>query len=357
MMPGVDADASPPEVPRQVPRQGSRQGPRRGSRQGPRAVPADSLHDDLRPWRSLPRLEAPIELRECDAKIDGLFDLPPGSAATLAQVTGDGAVHTTRWRGTGETGFYPASTIKWITGAMTVALLEAHRWPIDSVLHLGDDPPRTFRDLLLAMLVVSDNDAFNTLQETVGFAETHAWLKRWGVAHGLIRRHFRQPRYNHSRAAFVVTPTGARHPIAARPAADIPRSADPRPAPLGNPEANYFTTDDLIRIGVASLAGPLREAKDFDLFTAGLAWTNQCDVREGIAGVPGGPPFVVLNKPGWWPPDGANCELCYLFEVGRRRHFFLAVYCQGDEATARQKIRGMGRSLVTALAAGTLELA
>jgi len=326
MMPGVDAAASP--------------------------HPGQT--DPLRPWLSLPRLHPPVALRDSAASIDALFDMPAGSAVTLAQVAGDGRVVATRWRGTGETGFYPASTIKWITGALTVELLHERRWPIDSVLHLGDDKPRTFRDLLLAMLAASDNDAFNTLQETVGFARTHDWLRRWGVRHGLIRRHFRRPRYNHSRAARVVTPAGQAHTLPARPAADIPRSADRRPAPLGNPDANYFTTDDLIRVGVASLAGPTRDAKDFDLLTAGLAWTNQCDVREGVARAPGPPAFVVLNKPGWWPPDGANSELCYLYDARGRRHFFLAVYCQGDEAAAEHHIRAMARALAAALTDGTL---
>ena len=75
------------------------------------ALPRASNADDLRPWRSLPRVEPPIVLRDRGTAFDDLFDLPPGSAATLAQVTDYGCVLATFLRGTAATVYFPASTI------------------------------------------------------------------------------------------------------------------------------------------------------------------------------------------------------------------------------------------------------
>lgn len=326
---------------------------------------------NLYPWRRLPRTALPIRLADAHADIDGLFDLPEGSALTLARVdaavdaSGDPApapptLQAVRWRDSGPTGFYPASTIKWITAALTVAWMDGHGLTPDTVIAVGDDRPATLRDLILGCLVMSDNEAFNTLQEAAGFAETHAALRAWGVQHGLIRRHFTRPHWNHSREVRCFLPGGRIHTVDARPAADIPLNLDPRPAPLGNPEANYFTTDDFVISAAASLMGPTRDATSFPLLTQGLGWTNQNYIREGLsrvtADLPERPAFVTLSKPGWWPPDGANSEMAYVYDATDGGHYFLAIYIQGTNDEARAAMTEATRHLFAAVRSGRLVL-
>ncbi len=137
----------------------------------------------------------------------------------------------------------------------------------------------------------------------------------------------------------------------------MPLSTD-RPPPDGNPEANAFTTDDLVRVGAATLMGPTRDAASFGLFTAGLSWTCQAYVRTGLARLtasrPDHPGFVVLNKPGWWPPDGANSELNYIHDVSNDRHFLLGVYCQGTEEEAEAGTAAAAEAVGAALLDGRL---
>lgn len=315
----------------------------------------------LYPWHGLPRIDPPITLRDVAADLDDLFSLPDGSAVTLGQV--DPATHqlfAARWRDSGSTGFYPASTIKWITAAMAVAWMEEHRLDPDTVIAVGDDRPATLRELILSSLVMSDNEAFNTLQEAVGFAETHAAMQRWGVQHALIRRHFTRPHWNHSRAVQVFPAHGKPWTLDARPPANIPLNADARPTPLGNPESNYFTTDDFVIAAAATLMGPTRDARGFPLLTQGLGWTNQNYIRQGLteltAHLPGRPGFVTLSKPGWWPPDGANSEVAYIYDVKRDRHFFLAIYIQGSLEVAEQVMPEAARQVFKALSTDQIEI-
>ncbi|MEM6853338.1 MAG: serine hydrolase, partial [Planctomycetota bacterium] len=162
----------------------------------------------LEPWLALPRIESTVRLIDSGADLDGLFDMPDGSTLTVASVdmaTGD--LHTARWRGTGDVGFYPASTIKWITAAMAVAWMDQHDMSPETVIQLGDERPATMRELILSSLMMSDNDAFNTLQESVGFAETYAAMKNWGVQHveRVVVAHHQaaEDQLAHRRGAFV----------------------------------------------------------------------------------------------------------------------------------------------------------
>lgn len=315
----------------------------------------------LAPWLSLPRVETPIQLIDAPGSIDDLFDLPDGSTLSVAAVDmKTGNLHTIRWRDTGEVGFYPASTIKWITAAMAVDWMDQHGMGPETVIQLGDERPATLRELILSCLIQSDNEAFNTLQESVGFAETYAAMKRWGVEHSMIRRHFTRPHWNHSRPIKVFFPDGKTASIAERPAADIPLNLDPRPAPLGNPEANYFTSDDFVICGAATLMGKTRDATCFPLLTEGLGWTNQNYVREGLTQLTGEldrrPAFATLTKPGWWPGDGANSELVYVYDASHDRHYFVGIYTQGTNDDARVQMNLAARKVFGAIHRGELDL-
>ena len=309
------------------------------------------------PWLSLPRIEGAVELIDAGPVLDGLFELTPGSALTLTRVEpGAGRLHTARWRGTGEVGFYPASTIKWITGAMTLAWLDEHRLPATAVIQVGDDPPATVRDLLLDMLAFSGNHAFNNLQETVGLAETHSTLRGWGIEQSLVRRFFVRPRRSDSRAVRVTPPDGESFLIDPRPEAQIPLN----PSSSGNRESNYFTTDDFVRVAAATLMGPTRDTRYFQTFTQGLSWTNHCYTREGLARLTAEqaerPGFVVLNKPGWWPPDGETSELCYVYNISRDAHYFLAASLKGPIASARRTLAEAVNTVFRGLYAGQIGL-
>ena len=347
---------------------------------------------DRSPWTTLPRIDGPIALREAHESLDDLFDLPDGSACSVARITESGAVVTARWRDTGHLGWYPASTIKWVTAAMACDVAEELDLPADCTIELAADPapgveaaadpPRTLRELMLGELVMSDNDFFCQLQEFVGFQRTHDTMRqRWGVRDSLIRRHFRRPRFNHSRQATVCFPPqadGTRRAalvLPARPTADIPlndwgttrepirndpdtQHPDDRNA---NRASNYFTCDDALRCVVATLAGPTRDRRLFDLFTQGLAYTNQRYVANGLAALsaqrPERPAFVSLNKPGWWPPDGNNAEWVYVYDLTLREHYAMAIYVQGTNEEASEHMAEAARRIFEAIHAGrwTLE--
>ncbi|MEM6749105.1 MAG: serine hydrolase [Planctomycetota bacterium] len=317
-------------------------------------MPADLAVAD-RPWLTLPELQGAPQLVDAGDGLDDLFDLTDRSAFTLARVEADGTLTTWRWRDTGAQGFYPASTIKWITGALSLLWADDHGLPLDAVVQVGDDPPVPYRDLLLGMLTMSDNDHFNTLQEAVGFAETRDALLAWGVNDGLIRRNFKRPRFSHSRQVRLWVDGQARAVIRARPTPEIPLN----PNYDGNAESNYFTPDDFIRAGAATLMRPeFRNTRHFETFVAGLAYTNQCYTRLGLARVTAElderPAFVVLNKPGWWPPDGAISELCYIYDVRQGSHYFLAVYAHGTQDQAKQNVSNAAHAVFRAIHAGQL---
>ena len=314
---------------------------------------------DRAPWTALPRVDGKPTLFDADASIDGLFEMPAGSALTLARVDPQtGELIAVRWRDTGRTGFYPASTIKWITAAMVLAMMDDHGMTLDTVIRVGDDAPGSMRDLLASMIVMSDNEAFNTLQEAVGFAETYERMRAWGCTDSMIRRHFTRPHWNHSRPVRVFDGGELRMTLPARPAADIPLNTDPNPD--GNPESNWFTTDDFVRCGGATLMGPTRDRTYFPEFTGWLSYTNQCFVRDGLQKVTAKhqdrPAFVILNKPGWWPGDGANVDLAYIHDVARGEDYVLAVYFQGTLEEAEVGIREAAFALFDAIHTGRLEL-
>lgn len=318
-----------------------------------------------RPWRRLPTAALPIALHPAPGTIDDVIDLPPGSAATLAEALPDGSLRAWRWRETGETGFYPASSIKWITAAMAVDWLDELALHSTATLRPAmprrgesaepQHAPTVFRDALLAMLTHSDNDAFNTLQEAVGFEETFDAMRRWGCRHAIIRRNFARPRRGDSRAFVVRDPEGKSVTVPARPGVALPLSSDTRPPPLGNPEANFATADDLVRCAAASLMGPTRHASAFDLIPMGLACPEPRDIARGLgdlaAARDGGLGFCVLSKPGWWPPERANVELAYIHEQGSQRHFFLCLFVQEREAAAREATRRAASAIFARLLA------
>ncbi len=313
------------------------------------------------PWAELPQGTLPVRLQAARAGIDELIDLPPGSMLTLARVTPQGQLITARWRNTGSMGFYPASTVKWVTAFMALDWMDRHQLTLDHVIQVGDDPPASLRGLLSAMIVVSDNDAFNTLQEAVGFAETYEAMQRWGCEKSMVRRHFTRPRYNSSRAVQLISPLGETiKTIPGRPPAEIPLNDDDRPAPVGNREANWFTSDDLVRMVAATLMGPMRERTYFAEVTQWLSATDQCFARDGLVRLTGrlagSPGFVVLNKPGWWPGDGANVDALYIYDVQRDEHYLLGVYVQGTEEDAKKYMSEAAEKLFTAIHEGRLRL-
>ncbi|NJN35977.1 MAG: serine hydrolase [Nitrospiraceae bacterium] len=118
--------------------------------------------------------------------------------------------------------------------------MDTHQLEADDVLMLEGDVPRTLRDLLLDMLVLSDNDAFNTLQETVGFADTFQAMRSWGLTHGIIRRHFTRPHWNHSRPIRVVRRGEVVCNLPARPPVDLPLNSRPPPRAAGQPGSQLF---------------------------------------------------------------------------------------------------------------------
>ncbi len=313
-----------------------------------------------RPWLDLPALCGAPQLIDIGTDLRTLITLPGDSSLSLARIVMDtGRLVCTRYDGTGDTGFYPASTIKWITGFLMLDVMRERGLSVDHVLQVGDDPPRSIRDLLAGMLVMSDNDAFNALQETVGFKQTYDWMLAAGCNNSLIRRHFTRPHWNHSRQVSLWSPAGkAIEPIPARPAFDIPLNSDPKPG--SSRQSNWFTTDDLLRCAAVTLMGMDRDDPNFLFVADQLAYTNQCNIREGLWRVTASrhdrPGFVVLNKPGWWPDDGANCELCYIYDVQRDDHYLLAIYVQGTQEEARDAMRSAAQAIFDAILAGRLRL-
>ncbi|NJN35978.1 MAG: hypothetical protein HC794_01680 [Nitrospiraceae bacterium] len=47
--------------------------------------------------------------------------------------------------------------------------------------------------------------------------------------------------------------------------------------------------------------------------------------------------------------DGANSELCYLFDVAQQQHYLLAVYIQGTQDDARQYMSDACETVFTAI--------
>lgn len=311
--------------------------------------------DEARPWLALPESRFPVELEEPanPGLLDDAFELPEASAATVAEVQPDGSLLAWRWRGTGELGFYPASSVKWITATMTLRWLVEHGLPVTGLVGIHADPddaerqpavePMVVRTALLAMLTHSDNEAFNVLQEAVGFRETFEAMRAWGCRHAIIRRNFAPVRRSTSRSIDLYGPDGKTRTLAPRLDTRLPLSTDARPPPLGNPEANFATTDDLVRSAAASLMGPARRMPGFDAMTAGLACPEPRDVAAGLDDLAREDPdpagFTVLSKPGWWPPDRANVELAYAHDTGQNRHFFACLFVQDEEQPARDTVR------------------
>jgi hypothetical protein len=192
----------------------------------------------------------------------------------------------------------------------------------------------TFRELLGETIVFSGNDTFNTLQECVGFGETYAEMKRWGVTKARIRRHFRVPRYNSSREVTVLSADGTTLlRLPPRPGVDIPIHDCNGHTDRHNPESNWYCTDDLVRTMAAVLWGPTRGCRFFNELTTWMGFTNQCRLRDGLreltASDPSHPAFVILNKPGWWEPDHANVEMGYVYDNQQRRHYLVGLYYHG----------------------------
>jgi hypothetical protein len=292
------------------------------------------------PWARVPPIDFPVILHKGRSpELDALFDLPGESSLTIARVDPlTGKLDSVDWRGRGEWGFYPASSIKLITAAMTLAFLDWHHLPIDSVVKLGEDSPITFRELLAETIVFSGNETFNTLAEVVGFAETWQQTRQWGLVKLLVRRNFKSPRYNHSRQVIVYGASGS-----------VLLEIPPRPAPVipfhdgngqanQNLESNWACTDDLVRAMAAILFGPTRNSRYFSQLTGWCGMTNRCFFRDGLRKITAEashhPAFVILNKPGWWPDDGVNVDFGYIYDVSQSAHYLYAAYYHGTEESA-----------------------
>jgi hypothetical protein len=307
------------------------------------------------PWDNVCKLQLPVVLnRSKSAVLDHLFDLPEHSALTLARIDPKtGRIDSVDWRQTGERGFYPASTVKVATAAMTLQLLDDLNICIDAVVQVGDEPAMTFRELLAETIVFSGNDTFNALAECVGFAESHAQLQSWGVVKFLLRRHFKNPRYNHSRLVRIFNPDGSvQCEIPPRPPATIPLH-DGNGLAMHNRESNWACTDDLVRIFAAILFGPTRRSRYFRELTGWLGMTNRCHIRQGLrrltAEHPDHPGFVILNKPGWWEPDLANIDMAYIYDCHTGSHYLLAVYFHGTVLQADQKVPSVSYEIFSRL--------
>ncbi len=310
------------------------------------------------PWGHVCDVQLPVVLNRLkSAVLDDLFDLPEHSALTLARVDPNtGRIDSVDWRQTGERGFYPASTVKLVTAAMTLKLLDERQIPIDAVVQVGDEPAMTFRELLAETIVHSGNDTFNTLAECVGFAESHAQLQSWGVVKFLLRRHFKNPRYNHSRLVRILNPDGSvRCEISPRPAVPIPLH-DGNGLAIHNPESNWACTDDLVRIFAAILFGPTRRCRYFRELIGWCGMTNRCHVRQGLRRLTAGhadhPGFVILNKPGWWEPDLANIDLAYIHDCRAGTHYLLAIYFHGTVLQAEQTVPSISYEIFNRLVSG-----
>ncbi len=309
--------------------------------------------DSPQPWKGGPVVPMPIVL--IDAKPSPALDaieMPAGSAMTIARVGSDGTVHAARWRESGTVGFYPASTVKLATAVGVLRHLD--RVGVDLPLKawrvsLQGDPltgetPQPVATLLRDMIADSDNAAFNTLQEFVGFAETHAMLTRFGCEKLTIRRHFTRPHWNHSRPVTLLA-DDATIAWPARPAPDLPPNADPAHPAAGGGEANWACSDDLVRLLAATFFTETRGLRGFDALAQAMAETNEPFVERGLTHLNG---LHVWNKPGWWPGDGAFVDAAYVFDATSGQHYLIGLYWQGDpdgdaEAELETARAGMAR--------------
>ncbi|MEM6333063.1 MAG: hypothetical protein AAF823_06965 [Planctomycetota bacterium] len=307
-----------------------------------------------RPWERLPELRLPIALMDGGPALNEAVDMPPNSALTLARVEPTGDFLAWRWRDTGQLGFYPASSIKWMTAGLLAVFLDGLGIPDTAALRTGDDPPVVIRDAVLSMLIHSSNDTFNTLQEAVGFEETMAVVRAVGCERFVMRRNFGPDRRSHSREVTLTAPGREPVVVPARLDTDMPLSSDDRPPPMGNPEANFATTDDFVRMAAWTLMGPPRDASAFDLMPIGLAGPHPRDTASGfndlaLAALESGA-FTVLSKPGWWPPEGVNVDVAYAYDHGRDRHYFASIYVEDTvEERARKTMRQAARDAMAAV--------
>lgn len=308
------------------------------------------------PWLDLPEVALPVELTPSSASIDDLIELNEGSALTLARIDHDGTLHTTRWRDTGSLPFYPASTIKLATVALTLRLIDEHGWDLDTVIEIGDDPGITLRRLMASTIVLSSNSGFCTLHELVGTRETHEAMRRWGIKDSIVRRHFRRPPFTHSRTVKVFRNGRLTQTLPERP----PFDAEPETA-HDTSRSNTYTTDDFCRLAAATLAGPeIRSTRCFNHFANWLSLTNHSYVADGLGELtaehPAHPPFVVLNKPGWWPGTGAVSEVGYIHDVSRKEHYVFGIYHQGTLPEAQARTSLAFRQIFAAIHQGDLSL-
>ncbi len=282
------------------------------------------------------------------------FELPAGSALTIARVDRVGDVRALRWRDTGDVGFYPASTVKLATALMTLRQLrdlDADVLPEAWQVSLDGSPPANVMKLLRVMIADSDNEAFNTLQEVAGFAETSDFLKKIGCDTLTIRRHFTRPHWNYSRPAVLTRGDGTTVDIAARPAPDTPLNA-------AGGESNWSTTDDFVKLLAATFFTDARELPGFDVLAEAMRENNEPFIGRGLEPLGG---FTTFGKPGWWPPDGNFVDAAYAYDAREDAHYLVSIYWQGgggeDELQgARDGIAGVVRRVFTAIRAGEIRL-
>ena len=312
-----------------------------------------------RPWLDVSQRKLPIVLLDggATAASQAVFDqidMPPGSAMTIAKLDpADGGVRAVRWRDSGDAGFYPASTVKLATALMTLRQLhdrEPDR-PFESWrVSLAGEEPTQVEALLRDMIADSDNDAFNTLQEVAGFAETAAFLKDIGADTLAIRRHFTRPHWNHSRPATLSADDGLSVELPARPAPDLPMNA-------AGGESNWASTDDFVRLLAATFVTSNRDLPGFGDLADAMRDNNEPFVGRGLAELGD---FQVWGKPGWWPPDGNFVDAAYVYDAREDAHYLVALHWQGppdgDLDAARAAIADVVKQAFSAIRDGSIRL-
>ena len=289
-----------------------------------------AMDEDPAPWAKLPDIAFPVELPDAGTSgaLDHGLDLPAGSALTVARVDpATGELSAVRYDRTGESGFYPASTVKLTTANVLVQQLRELGITVLHDVEVGEGPRQNVGKLLADMIKVSDNDAFNDLAEVVGFREMRAAMDEWGALGSTIRRHFKRPRSNNSPEIRFYDPEG-----------DLVRTLKPRPGvdmPLNTAggESNRFTTDDLVRVLAATFQGPARDAPAFGILASAMRDTNERYVGRGLDRAGGR--YVSYDKPGWWPPDGNNVDMAYVYDTKTNQHYYVGAYFQGNYEDAQ----------------------
>jgi N-acetylmuramoyl-L-alanine amidase len=297
-----------------------------------------STSDD-QPWAQLPAITFPVELTGpgISGTLDHGLSLPPGSALTIAKIDpATGELAAVRYDRTGDRGFYPASTVKTVTGTLLVLQLQDLGLTAENDIEIGAGERQNVGALLTDMIKDSGNDAYNDLAEVVGFAETRRAMDEWGATNSAMRRHFKRPRTNHSPEVRFYDGDKLVKTLPARPGVDFPLNKD-------GGESNLFTADDLVRVLAATFQGPARDAPAFGTLAAAMRETNERFLGRGLDRF--GDRFVSYNKPGWWPPEGNNVDMIYIHDRHTGDHYYVGAYYQTEPEKIEEAQAGLADAM------------